>query len=355
VSSDRRDGAESPLLRVDGIGAEAGGSTILHDITLDVGEREVVGLLGPSGCGKTTLLRVVAGLHPPSRGTVVLGGRDLDGIPPHERGVGLMFQHYALFPHRDVAGNIEFGLRMHGVPRPERRRRVDDVLALVGLPSYGERKVATLSGGEQQRVALARAIAPEPRLLMLDEPLGALDRTLRDRLVVDLQELFANLGTTVLYVTHDQAEALAVTDRVAVMDHGRIVQTGTPRELWSRPATPFVARFLGFTNLVEVDARGGWLWAPWGRVAPSPHVAEGRATVVVRPSGIALDEGASGAIASVEGHTFQGDRTLVQLRVAGGTRLDAEVAGQPPPVGADVSLAIDPSAVVVVDSAGCGS
>ena len=218
-------------------------------LDLRVAAGEVVALLGPSGCGKTTVLRTIAGLQATSGGTVRLDGRDVAGVPAHQRGVGLMFQDYALFPHRDVGANVEFGLRMQGRDGARRRARVAEVLELVGLAGWERRAVGPLSGGEQQRVALARALAPEPGVLLLDEPLGALDRTLRDRLLPELGEVFAAVGTTVVYVTHDQAEALALADRVAVMDGGRIVQVGAPRDVWSTPASPFVARFLGFANV----------------------------------------------------------------------------------------------------------
>ncbi|MGZ4718453.1 MAG: ABC transporter ATP-binding protein, partial [Acidimicrobiales bacterium] len=213
-------------------------------LDLDVGPGEVVAVLGPSGCGKSTLLRAVAGLVPVERGTIALAGRDLAGVATHERGVGLMFQDYALFPHRDVGDNVAFGLRMRGVSRRERDQRVAELLELVGLPGAERRPVAALSGGERQRVALARAVAPAPSLLMLDEPLGALDRALRDRLVIELGELFGVIGVAVLYVTHDQGEALGLAHRVVVMDRGRVVQQGPPADVWARPASAFVARFL---------------------------------------------------------------------------------------------------------------
>ena len=237
------------MLRLENVsvrfGARGRARPAVDAVDLEVAERETVCVLGPSGSGKSTLLRVVAGLQTPDSGRVLLGGRDQAGVPPHRRGVGLMFQDHQLFPQYDVAGNVAFGLRMHGTPRDVRQRTVAELLELVGLPGAERRAVTALSGGEQQRVALARALAPRPRLLMLDEPLGALDRGLRERLVVDLRRLFTRLGTTVLAVTHDQQEAFALADRVVVMREGRIVQTGTPLEVWRHPASEFVARFLG--------------------------------------------------------------------------------------------------------------
>jgi thiamine transport system ATP-binding protein len=348
------EGHGGALLQIDRVRAAAGDTTILHDVCLALGHREVVALLGPSGCGKTTLLRVVAGLQPLQQGRVLLEGADLAGVAPHRRAVGLMFQHLALFPHRDVAGNVEFGLRMQGLAAGIRSARVNEVLALVGLEGFGSRPVSTLSGGEQQRVALARALAPAPRVLMLDEPLGALDRRLRDRLVLDLRGLFAELGITVLYVTHDQAEALAIADRVAVMDRGRIVQTGTPQQVWARPRTPFVAEFLGFTNVVEVDATAEALHASWGAFASTDPVVPGPATVLIRPTGVRLHEsGGSGVgtiTGTVESHAFLGGATLVRLRLGADTRLEAEVGRRAPPVGSQVSIEIDPAAVVVLDA-----
>lgn len=230
----------------------------LQGVSLTVNAGEIVCLLGPSGSGKSTLLRIVAGLEQPDDGRVLLEGQDLAGVPVHKRGFGLMFQDFALFPDKSVARNVAFGLRMEGWAEERIRRRVDEMLALVSLSGYGDRSIFALSGGERQRVALARSLAPSPRLLMLDEPLGSLDRTLRESLLDELRGLLKRLGLTSIYVTHDQQEALAVADRVAILDQGELVQVGAPREVHLAPATPFVARFLGLTNLlparVEVTA-----------------------------------------------------------------------------------------------------
>lgn len=244
-------------LRVDGLvvryGAGERATVAVDGVTLGVAPGEVVALLGPSGCGKSSLLRAVAGLEPAAAGTVTWDGDDLAGVPVHRRGFGLMFQDGQLFPHRDVGGNVEFGLRMARAPGGERDTRVRELLAVVGLAGYERRAVATLSGGEQQRVALARALAPRPRLLLLDEPLSALDRALRERLADDLRAALTTTGTTALLVTHDHDEAFAVADRVAVMDAGRLLQVAPPVELWRRPASRRVAEFLGYEAFVALD------------------------------------------------------------------------------------------------------
>ncbi len=217
----------------------------LHDVSLEVAAGEVIGVLGSSGSGKTTLLRVIAGLHLASEGSIILDGINITTTPTHLRGVGLMFQEHALFPHLNVTDNVAFGLRMAKVPNPDRSIRVAEVLELVGLAGFGARDVSSLSGGERQRVALARTLAPSPRVLLLDEPMGSLDRVLRDRLVTELRELIVGLGLTALYVTHDRSEAFALADRIAVLDEGSVVQLDTPGVLEASPATEHVARLLG--------------------------------------------------------------------------------------------------------------
>ena len=239
------DDSESAGLDVSGVSVVFGTRAVLDGVDLTVSRGETVALLGPSGSGKSTLLRSVAGLEPLAAGRVAFGGHDLAGVAPHRRRFGFMFQDGALFPHRDVRGNVEFGLRMAGVPPAERAVRVDEVLALVGLTGLAQRRVARLSGGEQQRVALARTLAPRPRLMMLDEPLGSLDRPLHDRLVTDLRALLRAAGLPVLVVTHDHDEARALADRVALLRDGRIVAAGTFAELEQAPRDEWVATFLG--------------------------------------------------------------------------------------------------------------
>ncbi|MDT0269319.1 ABC transporter ATP-binding protein [Streptomyces sp. DSM 44915] len=339
------------LLELDGVSVRYGERLALDAVRLTVAEGETVCVLGPSGSGKSTLLRAVAGLTPVAGGAVRLAGRDQRGVPAHRRGLGLMFQDHQLFPQRDVAGNIAFGLRMRRTPKPAVASRVAELLELVGLPDAGPRAVATLSGGEQQRVALARALAPGPRLLMLDEPLGQLDRDLRERLVVELRQLFARLGSTVLAVTHDQGEAFALADRVVVMRAGRVVQLGSPVEVWRRPADAFVARFLGFRNVVDAEVRGAVADTPWGPLPVPAGAPAGRCEVLVRPSGVRLStaEGA-GLTGTVLARTFRGDHVLLLVRPeGGGPEWEASCALRAAPeVGARVGVTFEPEDVVVL-------
>ncbi|MFF4541265.1 ABC transporter ATP-binding protein [Streptomyces aureus] len=337
------------LLSLEGTTVRFGDRAVLDAVDLDVAEHEIVCVLGPSGSGKSTLLRTVAGLQPLDAGRVVLDGRDQAGVPAHKRGVGLMFQDHQLFPQRDVGGNVAFGLRMQGTPRGGQSARVDELLDLVGLPGARGRAVASLSGGEQQRVALARALAPRPRMLMLDEPLGQLDRSLRERLVVELRELFGELGTTVLAVTHDQGEAFALADRVVVMRDGRIAQSGTPLEVWQRPADAFVARFLGFDNVVEATVGASTADTPWGPVPVPGGFAQGPGTLLVRPAGVRLVAAGEGLRCTVAARTFRGTHVAVQLQPEGAPRLEAacDLRDAPEP-GDVVGVRFDAAEVVVL-------
>ncbi|MEM7325477.1 MAG: ABC transporter ATP-binding protein [Actinomycetota bacterium] len=245
-------------LVVDGVTVAYGDTAALDRFDLVVTSGEIMAVLGPSGSGKSTLLRAVAGLEPLTTGRITLGGRDLAGVPTHHRELGMMFQDHGLFTHLSVGRNIGYGLRVAGAGRAAERARVSELLALVGLEGFADRAPNQLSGGEAQRVALARALAPEPGLLMLDEPLGSLDRALRDQLTGDLRRMLTEIGQTALHVTHDQAEAFAIADRVAVVSAGRPVAVGAPADLWAEPGTEFVARFLGHPNVwsVTVDGQG---------------------------------------------------------------------------------------------------
>ncbi|MFG2455149.1 ABC transporter ATP-binding protein [Streptomyces sp. M41(2017)] len=337
------------LLSLRGATVRFGGRAVLDAVDLDVTEHEIVCVLGPSGSGKSTLLRTVAGLQPLDAGSVTLDGRDQAAVPAHRRGVGLMFQDHQLFPQRDVGGNVAFGLRMHGAPKGEQAARVAELLELVGLPGARNRAVASLSGGEQQRVALARALAPRPRLLMLDEPLGQLDRSLRERLVVELRGLFGELGTTVLAVTHDQGEAFALADRVVVMRDGRIAQSGTPLEVWQRPADAFVARFLGFDNVVDATVSGEAADTPWGKVPVPEGAAQGPGTLLVRPAGVRLVAPADGLRCTVAARTFRGTHVAVRLQPRDAPELEAACAlREAPEPGEAVGVQFDPAEIVLL-------
>lgn len=257
--------------------ARGGSTTAVDDVSLDVAQGEILALLGPSGCGKSSLLRAVAGLEPVAAGRVLFDGADLARVPVHRRGFGLLFQDGQLFPHRDVGRNVAYGLEPAGASRAQREARVRELLDVVGLTGYERRAVVTLSGGEQQRVALARALAPRPRLLLLDEPLSALDRGLRERLAVDVRTVLRETGTTAVFVTHDHDEAFTVADRVAVMAAGRVLQVAPPAELWRAPASRQVAEFLGYQAFLP-DGDGWLAVGPTGlRVVPSEESGPGAA------------------------------------------------------------------------------
>jgi thiamine transport system ATP-binding protein len=314
----------SAALGIADVAVRFDGAAALDGVTLDVAAGEVVTVLGPSGSGKSTLLRVVAGLEHPAAGRVLLDGTDVTDVPPHRRGIGLVFQDHALFDHRDVAGNVAFGLRMRGDERSAIDARVRELLELVGLAGFERRSVATLSGGEQQRVALARALAPEPRVLLLDEPLGSLDRALRDRLLEDLERLFETLGVTALYVTHDQGEAFVLGDRVAVLRRGRIAQVGPADELWAQPADEDVARFLGLANVTD-----GTLVRPEAVILERPAPGEPGDGIVRRASRdgpllrltVVLDDGTTlEAATTALGAPHPGDRVSVAFDERGVTR-----------------------------------
>lgn len=310
------------MLRVEYLAVSYDGSPALAGIELEVGGGERLAVLGPSGSGKSTLLRTIAGLLRPDAGRVLLEGRDLAGVPPHRRGIGLMLQEGALFPHRDVAGNVGFGLRMADVPREDRERRTAELLELVGLAGFERRPISTLSGGEQQRVALARALAPEPRVLLLDEPLRSLDRPLRERLLEELIELFGRLELTVVHVTHDVGEAFAFGDRVALMRAGKVVQAGVPDELWARPADEWAARFLGMRNVRE---RGG-------------------RRLVVRPEAVLVTRGAGAVVLAAR---RQGAAVRLRVRLDEGEELDALTTDvDHPRAGESVRVDVDPAGVV---------
>jgi ABC-type Fe3+/spermidine/putrescine transport system ATPase subunit len=347
------------LLELKGIVKTYQDRPALDRVDLSVEDGEILCLLGPSGSGKTTLLRVTAGLEVPERGSVYFEGRDMAGIEPHTRRFGMMFQEFALFPHKDVFENVAFGLRVRRADRTEVEARVAEMLALVGLEGFGRRKVGELSGGERQRVALARSLAPQPRLLMLDEPLGSLDRALRDRLMGEIRRILKEVGLAAVFVTHDQAEAFAVADRVAVIHRGRVEQAGPPEELYRRPNSAAVARFLGFTNLVPGETVGkdgvrtalGVLHPVTGAWAIGKKVL-----VLLRPEASrVLAEGGAGTAEETEIHgrvtarRFQGRFYRVELDTeAGPLSFDPPNDVRPPDPGRDVVLAVSASGMVLI-------
>jgi len=325
-----------------GVAKVLGGRRVVDDVSLQVRRGEFFSLLGPSGCGKTTILRVLAGFESPDSGTVLLGGEDMSRVPPHRRDVNLVFQNYALFPHLNVAGNVAFGLRVQKAPEIE--SRVRQALERVGLGGYEKRLPTTLSGGEQQRVALARAVVPRPRVLLLDEPLGALDLKLRKQLQEELRRLQRELGMTFLHVTHDQEEALSMSDRVAVMNRGRVEQVGAPREIYERPATRFVAEFVGTANFFEGTGDGSIVWTPDGLSIAVP--AKGEVTLVIRPERMRVN-GGPGLAGTVEEVLFHGSSTVLLVR-SGKRLLRVEDGRTDVREGEAVTLSWDPEDVLVL-------
>ncbi|WP_343117436.1 ABC transporter ATP-binding protein [Ostreiculturibacter nitratireducens] len=278
------------LIRLDNISRRFGTVTALADISLTVRRGEFLALLGPSGCGKTTLLRMIAGFLDPFSGQLSIGGKRMNNVPPDHRPVNTVFQNYALFPHMDVAENIAFGLKRKRLPRAEIRSRVKEALAMVGMEAFATRWPAELSGGQQQRVALARAIVNRPEVLLLDEPLAALDLKLRKRMQIELKRLHERLGMTFILVTHDQEEALTIADRIVVMDHGRIAQIGTGQEIYDTPTNRFVADFIGEANLLPITVGNGGIGCPGldlpGDMQAAPHGRD--SAIMIRPENIRL-------------------------------------------------------------------
>jgi spermidine/putrescine transport system ATP-binding protein len=357
TQADRRGGA----LAVAGVTQRFGKTTVLRGIDLDIAAGEFLGMLGPSGCGKSTLLRILAGLDAPTGGRVVLDGADITTTPAEKRPINTVFQRPTLFPHLDVFENVAFGLRVEGASRSELDPRVGEALDLVRLGHLARRRADELSGGQMQRVALARALVKRPRVLLLDEPLSALDLKIRLELEAELRRLHHETGATFIYVTHDQGEALGMSDRVAVFGEGEIAQLGSPREVYAAPETPYVARFVGDANVIPVEVTAVAAGTARLRLAsteteaPCPGgVGIGPAQLVVRAESVTLSGADGGLRGRVVDHAFRGTRSSYLLAVEGiGRPLRAEVPStasgeEEVEVGADVGLAWAPAAARLI-------
>ncbi|NQW13061.1 MAG: ABC transporter ATP-binding protein [Rhodobacter sp.] len=330
-----------PLIRFEGVTKKFGEFVAIENLSLSIYEREFFALLGPSGCGKTTLMRMLAGFETPTTGIITLDGRDIIGVPPNKRPVNMMFQSYALFPHLTVAENIAFGLKRSDMPKDQIAARVDEMLALVQLSKFGGRKPHQISGGQRQRVALARALAKAPKLLLLDEPLAALDRKLREETQFELMDIQEKLGTTFVIVTHDQEEAMTVASRVAVMNHGELVQVETPERIYEHPANRYVADFIGDVNLIEgtISASEGETcqisWAegqPLLNATPSELLAVGASCcLAIRPEKVSISsEEPTDAANAVAGRVldigYLGNISTYHVQLSNGKVIKAQVA-----------------------------
>jgi ABC-type Fe3+/spermidine/putrescine transport system ATPase subunit len=348
------------FLDVRDISKAFGDTVVLDRVSFSLEQGSIFCILGPSGSGKTTLLRIIAGLEMPDEGAVLFKGRDLRRIQPHLRRFGMMFQEFALFPHMDVWGNIAFGLHMRKFSRGDIVRRTGEMLSLVGLEGFGKRSVGELSGGERQRVALARSLAPYPVLLLLDEPLGSLDRALREKLLLDLREILRRIGMTTIFVTHDQAEAFAVSDTIAVMDRGGILQLDTPENLYRRPASPHIARFLGLANIIEgrvetassVSTSLGAL-----KIATHGYARGETVSVLIRPDAARISAGPESVLPEasiiegiVQDSLFKGKSYHVEIEAAGSQTLvfDFPLDMKAPAVGSPVRLELLPWALTIM-------
>jgi putative spermidine/putrescine transport system ATP-binding protein len=336
-------------LRIVGCGKTfADGTRALEPVTLDVARGETVVLLGPSGCGKTTLLRLIAGLETPDEGgRILFNDIDVTRVPIERRNVGMVFQSYALFPNMDVADNIGYGLKIRGIADGERKARIAELIALTGIEGLEHRRVDQLSGGQRQRVALARAVAARPSVLLLDEPLTALDAALRERLRAELNRLLCTLGITAIYVTHDQSEAMALGDRIVVMRKGAIAQVGTPRDIYFAPANRFVAEFVGAANIIDAPCHAGLLTLPGGTLKVADGAVSGAVLAMVRPESIQIVAAGNATLnGQVDSVSFVGDRQRASISGAAARPLMADVPNTVAvEVGDRVGLSIDPSAI----------
>ncbi len=338
------------ILELQHINKSYGGEAFIRDMSLKLEPGHILALLGPSGCGKTTMLRLIAGLERPDSGQILFGGQDLSGIPPHRRNFGMMFQEYALFPHRNVFRNVAFGLEMQGLTEEDVRVRVKEMLQLVGLEDLATRRINELSGGERQRVALARSLAPQPRLLMLDEPFAALDRALRERLMLEVRQIIRTVGVSAIFVTHDQAEALAVADRIAVIRAGVLQQIAAPEELHRNPANLEVARFLGLNNILPAEACGpASISTPVGILGTVAKTGDGKNLfALLRPESASLDAISEYKISGrVIQKLFRGRYYQLIIATGDDLQLSFEVRQEPPEIGQTARLFIDPEGVMI--------
>ena len=358
ASRDSEASVGGPGIELRGVSKRYGGNVALRSLDLEIRDGEFFCLLGPSGCGKTTTLNLIGGFVGPTEGTIWLRGRRIDTLPPHKRPVNTVFQSYALFPHMSVRDNVAFGLKMDRVKRQETTRRVNEALALVGLEEYGDRTPAQLSGGQQQRVAVARALVKRPAVLLLDEPLGALDLKLRQRLQVELSQIHREVGTTFVYVTHDQEEAMSMADRIAVMNLGVIEQLGTPFEIYRRPASRFVADFIGDANFLDVTVNGDVAVLADGTRVPCERGSHtGASTLMIRPEALRLGDVAAAAVRGrAVQSSFLGTRVRVAVDCAAcSVPLMVAVHGEDPssvpPEDAEVTVSWSPEEAILLDPA----
>jgi putative spermidine/putrescine transport system ATP-binding protein len=329
----------------------ADGTRALEPLTLDIARGETVVLLGPSGCGKTTLLRIIAGLEmPDAGGRIMFNETDMTRVPIERRNVGMVFQSYALFPNMNVADNIGYGLKVRGINGAERTARIAELVALTGIEGLEHRRIDQLSGGQRQRVALARAVAVRPSVLLLDEPLTALDAALRERLRSELNRLLRTLGITAIYVTHDQSEAMALGDRIVAMRKGAIAQVGTPRDIYFAPASRFVAEFIGAANIIDADCDAGTLLLPGGKLPIGDGAVHGKVSAMIRPESIRLVTAESAALfGRIDSVSFVGDRQRVAISGAAAKTITADIPNSLAlKIGEQVGLAIDPAAIRVL-------
>ncbi|MFK5926617.1 MAG: ABC transporter ATP-binding protein [Desulfuromusa sp.] len=339
------------LLQVINLSKQYEGNPLLREISFSLEKGEILCLLGPSGSGKTTLLRILSGLEPPDEGEVFFAGKEMANVAPHRRNFGMMFQDYALFPHKNITENICFGLDMQKWPQKKQLQRATEMLALVGLQSFGQRRLETLSGGERQRVALARSLAPQPQLLLLDEPLGSLDRTLRDHLAVEIRTILKSQRVTAVFVTHDQSEAFTVADQIAILHHGRMEQLAPPEQLYRQPVNAAVARFLGFQNIIDLTSNSLAIPPEILKIADIlPH--SDIKTLLIRPEAARIITNISiNTLASIQGiitkRIFQGQMFQINIKI-GELTLSFSLPIDPPPpeIGSEITLELNLAAIV---------